>query len=246
MTRKAKILYLDVETTPCVTYTWAIGPNISLTPDQLIEDLKVICAAYKWSGEDKVHELKFKVKSRDDRKVVEKMRDLIDEADASVGWNLDKFDFRVLNKRIIDHRLEPLNGLITIDPLKLSRKAFRFPSHKLDYVAQRLGLGKKTETGGFDLWKRVMEGDKSAVDHMSYYCAHDVELLEQVYWTLAPYVGPKPVNMSLLANYDQSGCPTCSSPDIMQWGRRALKSGIYQRYRCNYCSYCWRDTRKVK
>jgi DNA polymerase III epsilon subunit-like protein len=223
-----------------------IGRNINLTPDQIIEDSKIICAAYKWSGEDKTHEIKFKVTSRDDKRVVKQMRDLIDEADVSIAHNGDRFDVRMLEKRIIDHRLDPLQGLVTIDTLKLSRKTFRFPSHKLDYIAQRLGLGAKTETGGFGLWKRVMEGDRSAVDHMSYYCAHDVELLEQVYETLAPYVGPKAANMSLLTNYDQSGCPTCGATNVQQWGRRALKGGIYQRYRCNDCSYTWRDTRKVK
>ncbi len=40
--------------------------------------------------------------------------------------------------------------------LQTSRSKFRFVSNKLDYIAQRLGLGKKTAHEGHELWLKVM------------------------------------------------------------------------------------------
>jgi hypothetical protein len=35
-----------------------------------------------------------------------------------------------------------------------------FPSKKLDYVTQRLGLGQKTKHKGMELWKACIAGDQ--------------------------------------------------------------------------------------
>ncbi len=45
-----------------------------------------------------------------------------------------------------------------IDLLTVAKGRFRFVSNKLDYVAQQLGLGKKTEHSGHELWVQCMAG----------------------------------------------------------------------------------------
>ena len=60
------------------------------------------------------------------------------------------------------------NWLI-IDTLIIDEVSMMSPDllDKLDYIAQYLGVGKKLETGGLDLWKKVcLEKDETALEHM--------------------------------------------------------------------------------
>jgi hypothetical protein len=72
--------------------------------------------------------------------------------------------------------------------LKVVRQHFRFPSNKLDYVAQELGLGSKEKHEGFELWVKCMQRDLAAWQKMEKYNIQDVILLEKLYTTLLPWI----------------------------------------------------------
>jgi len=74
-----------------------------------------------------------------------------------------------------------------LDLMSVTKANFQFPSNKLDYVAQRLGVGAKVKHSGFKLWINCMEGDEKAWREMKKYQIQDVNLLVDLYYALLPW-----------------------------------------------------------
>ena len=126
---------------------------------------------------------------------------------------------------------------ITIDTLKRARGNFKFNSNRLDYIAQFLGVGAKMDTGGFDLWKDVMKGDKKALKKMVRYCERDVEILQKVHDKLAPHV-PHTGHEGVKQGNEKWTCPHCGSKEVKQHKYRTTASGV-EKYQMK-CSGCKR------
>lgn len=181
-----RVLFYDIETSFNIVYSWSIGRKISISDENILEERKIICISYKWAHETNVHSLVWK--SGDDKELLEKFSKIVESADECIGHNSDQFDSKHIRARCLFHRIAfpvKLNG---IDTLKMARQAFKLNSNKLNYIAQFLGLGKKLETGGIQLWKDViLNQDKVALAKMVNYCNMDVILLEKVYNQLQSY-----------------------------------------------------------
>jgi len=162
-----------------------------------------------------------------------------------VHYNGSKFDIPTLNKEFLVHKMSPPPPIKQIDLLRTVRSQFRFPSNKLDYVAQRLGLGKKKDHEGHILWVKCMNGDKKAWKTMEEYNIQDVILLEKLYNRLTPWI-KTPLNKTIMMK-DRDGfvCPTCSKPHLVSKGFRYTTTGAYQRYQCKACGAHSTDTRTV-
>jgi DNA polymerase elongation subunit (family B) len=161
-----KILLLDIESSPNTAHVWGLWQqNVSI--NQLMESSYVLCYAAKWLGDEKimfdsVHQSKPKA-------MLKGIHGLLNDADAVVHYNGTKFDIPTLNKEFLLHSFNPPSPYKQIDLLRVVRSNFRFPSNKLDYVAQRLNLGKKHEHEGHELWVKCMNGDKDAWKRMEKY-----------------------------------------------------------------------------
>jgi uncharacterized protein YprB with RNaseH-like and TPR domain len=108
--------------------------------------------------------------------------DLLDEADAVVGYNSKRFDIKHLNTEFkVVAGLDPYSPFQHIDLLQVTRREFAFGSNKLESVADRLGLGKKREHEGFALWTRCEAGDAKAWNRMKAYNVQDVKLTEKLF-----------------------------------------------------------------
>jgi hypothetical protein len=131
--------------------------------------------------------------------------------------------------------------LPTVDTLKQARKGFRFPSNRLDYLGQYMGHGKKKDTGGFGLWKAVMNKDAKALGDMVKYCKRDVELLEQVWGTMYSYVKPT-THVGVAAGGYRHWCPKCGSGNVkMNGNHRTTAAGVLQmEMKCLDCRAAWR------
>src|SRR5260221_12903165 len=44
-------LFLDIETSPNVVYSWRVGYKIALNSENIITERAIICIGYKWQGE---------------------------------------------------------------------------------------------------------------------------------------------------------------------------------------------------
>jgi DNA polymerase elongation subunit (family B) len=225
---KLKVLLFDIETSPMRSYTWSCWKQ-NIGTNQIISDWFILTWSAKWLFEDEVLSDKLtgeeSLKENDER-ITKTLFDLIDEADVTISHNGDKFDIRRINTRFLIHGLGTPSSYINIDTLKHARKQFSISSNRLDYLGQFLGIGRKIDTGGFELWSRCMKGEDEALKEMQEYCDQDVKLLEDVYLTLRPYIKPHP-NLGLYINDDIKRCPTCGSDKIRPIGDYYTTVSIY-------------------
>ena len=231
-----KTLLLDIETSPLTVYTWGLW-NQNINIKSIVDSGSVLCWAAKWLGDTDVQFMSTKMGHR---KMLKKMHKLLDEADCVVHYNGTKFDMPTLNKEFILNGFGPPAPYQQIDLLRTARRSFRFPSNKLDYISQMLGIGSKHEHEGFGLWIKCMKGDKDAWDRMQTYNIQDVVLLEDVYYKFLPWIKGHP-NKALIEGKLHS-CPHCSSGSMQKRGWSFTQSGKYQRFWCKDCG-AWSSSR---
>lgn len=177
--RPKRRLYFDIEVSANIVFTWRIGRDLSINPDDIIQERAIICACYKWEGEDRVHSIEWN--RGDDRELVKKLAKILDSADEVVTQNGDNFDIKWLRTRCLYHGVTLSVKFNSLDTLKMARAGFKFNSNKLDYMGKFLGLGEKIKTEG-ELWRDItLKNDKVAMGKMVTYCKQDVALLEKVY-----------------------------------------------------------------
>ncbi len=100
----SKILLLDIEMAPNVAHVWGIwDQNIGI--NQLQESSYVMCYAAKWLGDKKM--VFDSVKKSGDKKMLEGIHKLLDEADAVIHYNGKRFDIPSLNKEFLLHGMFP-------------------------------------------------------------------------------------------------------------------------------------------
>lgn len=237
MTNIAKVLFLDIESTPLIGMAWEKRDTDLL---HVVKDRHILCFGYKWFGESKTKVLSlpdydtYKKDPTNDKELLLEIRELLDQADIVCGHNAQDFDLKIINARMAVHNIPPPAPYTIIDTLKSSRKYFGFTSNKLNDLGISLGLGEKESTGGFQLWLGCMAGDKKAWAKMTKYNKRDVDLLEQVYLKLRPWIGNHPL-VSPLGGH--SSCKACGSSDMQKRGFTFAKFKPRQRLRCNSCGH---------
>lgn len=182
------ILMLDIETTPIKAYVWGLwDQNVSI--DQIIEPTEMLCFGARWLGKKQVI---FKSVHHDGKKaMLEELHRLMDKADVLVGWNSAAFDHKHINREFLENGMQPPSPVKDLDLMSITKANFQFPSNKLDYVAQKLGVGAKVKHSGFELWIDCMDGKDSAWREMKKYQIQDVELLDKLYNVLLPWLPGK-------------------------------------------------------
>lgn len=226
-----RILFFDLETSPMTAHTWGLWQqNVSLS--QIVESTEVICFGAQWYGEKKVH---FHSVHHDGKaNMLQALHDLMDEADVLVGWNSKGFDHKHIRREFLEAGILPPSPTKDFDLMGLVKRLFRFPSNKLDYVAQRLGVGAKVQHTGFQLWLDVMAGDDKAWRTMRKYQIQDVKLLVELYEKLRPWADGQLPNAAL-SNGKPDSCVACGSDHLTVRGRYYTSAGSYPRYRCHDC-----------
>lgn len=233
-----KILLLDIESAPNLVHVWGLWQQNVGIP-QILDSGYVMCWAAKWLGDKKVM---FSSIHRDSpEEMLSKIHSLLDEADAVIHYNGTKFDIPTLNKEFILYGMTPPAPYHQIDLLRTARSQFRFPSNKLDYIAQALGLGKKKEHSGHELWIQCMNHDNKAWKIMEEYNKHDVVLLERVYEKLKPWIKGH-INYNLYKD-DSLVCPQCGGKHYFRQGFRTTGTRKYQRFQCKDCGTWFRSTK---
>jgi hypothetical protein len=131
--------------------------------------------------------------------------------------------------------LNPPEPYKQIDTKLVAKRYFNFDSNSLKDLAEFLGITKKLETGGYELWRGCENGEKWAWKMMEKYNNQDVKVLEELYLTMLPYMDNHP-NVGLLRG-ELEACPNCGSLKLQ---RRGLTPHIrpQQRVQCMSC-YSW-------
>ena len=233
-TSEIKRLFFDIETSYYLVPTFQFW-KVNINPDNILREKKIICIAYKWQYEDKVHVLKWD-ENQDDTKLIKDFIQVIKDADELIAHNGDKFDIKELRTRAIltGNLMFPIYR--TLDTLKKSRQYFRFPSNKLDYLGKVLNVGRKLDHEGMKLWIDICEHkNKASLKKMIEYCVQDVAVLEDVYFALSPYIYHN-TNMAVLKGGEKWHCPECASQNVQLSHTDATAMGYIKRHmKCNSC-----------
>lgn len=238
-----RILDIDIETSPNLAHIWSLR-DLNVGLNQLLESSRMIGFGYKWRGEKTLQWCSEYHHGRD--AMVYKAHRLLDEADALVHYNGERFDVPNINAEILDAGLTPPSPFKNIDLYKVVRKNFRYPSFKLQYVASRLLGQSKVQTGGHQLWVDCLLGDeetmRKAWARMRTYCKQDVALLEPLHDKLTPWLG----NQFNVALYDPESdgalhCQKCGGTDLESRGTAYTATRAYPQFRCRGCGGWTRD-----
>ncbi len=234
-----RILILDIETSPLTSYTWGtFQQNVGL--NQIKDDWVILAWAAKWLGDPASKTMYMDNRGaknlQDDKKIVRGLADLLNQADITITQNGDAFDFKKLNARAIINGLRPIKPSQSIDILKESRKVFKFTSHKLEYMTEKLNKKykklKHEKYPGFELWKAVMAGDTKAWAEMKVYTIHDVLSTEEAYLTMQGWIKTK--NLAVYMDDNVMRCK-CGSDNLYSRGYAYKDNGKYKIYSCRDC-----------
>jgi hypothetical protein len=237
-----KRLFIDIETAPNIVYSWRLGYNVTLFPENLIKERAVICIAWQWEGEKEVGALAWK--DGDDKDMLQKFASILAQADEVVGHNIDKFDLPWIRARAAKNGVDLSAILKTVDTLKIARRYFNFNSNRLDYLAQFLGIGAKIKTE-FEWWADVMNGNKTRLKQMVQYCQRDVTILVKVFHKLQSYI-PVATHAGVVSGGVRSDCPQCASKFVQKRGSRVSITGIRKQIMsCNDCGRNFTVTQNV-
>jgi hypothetical protein len=246
---KPKVLIYDIETAPILSYVWGLWDN-NVALNQIASDWHVLSWSAKWLGDppNKVMYMdQRKAKNiEDDRLILKKIWELLDEADIVITQNGKSFDQKKLNARFIIHGFQPPSSYKHIDTKLIARKHFGFTSAKLEYMTDKLcSTYKKLKHGkypGFEMWKECMSGNIDAWKEMEKYNKHDVLALEELYTRLSPW--DSSINFSLYSDSTEHTCK-CGSNELIKNGYYYTNVAKYQRYKCKKCGSETRDRQNL-
>lgn len=239
-----KVLIYDLETAPLLGHFWRITQDY-ISPEGIRHDTFLLSWSAKWRGERRVYSQVLEsdeAVAQNDSRIVEGIAEMVRDADYIVAHNIDKFDFKMLNARLFQLRLEPLGPVQTIDTKRLARRDLGMASTSLDYLAEFLGHGRKMKMT-FDDWQRAYNGDPKALRKMDRYCRRDTVLLGQVLEDMIPYVRNLP---RLVEGNGAFVCAYCGSPDLIRRGMKHTGAGSYQQWQCKACSRYSREPTAIK
>lgn len=233
-----KILFLDLETSPLISYNWGIWEQNAI---KLVKDWYLLCFAYKWADEKTVHVESLTNGRRSEKKLIEKLHRLYNEADIIVCHNGNKFDIKKSNAKFLEYGMIPPTPHQKIDTLLEARKHFALTSNKLNDIAILLGIGEKVKHPGFEMWEGCMNGDQKWWSLMKKYNKQDVLLLEKVYNILLPWI-----NRGKVAWDNRMQCPHCGSYDTQRRGALDSLSGRFQRHQCRSCAKWFKGSKIIR
>lgn len=239
-TEGPKILVFDTETAAATALTFGRF-KVNLSQDNILDNGGwLLCACWRWLGSnvtESIHLSAEEVLNKDDSRIVAKLWELYEQADAVLAHNSQGFDHKVVQTRAIYNGFPPLPQVKVLDTLQLVKKYLKLPSNRLDAIGEFFGLGRKISTGGISLWRKVQEGDEEAMEQMVEYCLQDVDLLYDVYLrTRQLGRAGSDFNAALYFNDDLVRCRVCGSSEVEATGRTTETAlNVFDEMRCNEC-----------
>lgn len=239
-----RVLLLDIETTPLEAFVWQMQVwKARVNDEAVISRWFMLTWSAKWLFSNEIMSMRLsgeEVKNEDDNRIVAGIWKILNEADIVIAHNGDNFDIPNINTRFIVNGLSPTKPYSTIDTLRIAQKQFGFSHNSLNALARVFGLPEKIDTD-FDLWKRCKNGSDDALAEMELYNRHDVEVLEEVYLKIRPWIKSHP-NLALYTEFEGEMCSNCGSTKLIPHGHYYTQTGKYQTLRCECGAYGRRRT----
>ena len=228
---KDDILVWDAEVTPNIGCFWTTGRKLTILPAAIVKERQMCVIGYRWLGQKQQARTLTWGKDADEKTMVRKAIALLDRARFSVAHNGDRFDLRWLRGRAMFYRIPMSPHYVTVDTLTVMRRLAYLNSHRLDYLGEYFGIGRKIKTN-YDLWKRIaIDNHQPSLRLMATYCRQDVNLLARFYEEFRSYF---PATGSIAR--DIACCPYCDSKRTRIHDRRTTAAGHKKvQLRCMDC-----------
>jgi DNA polymerase elongation subunit (family B) len=237
-----KIVVIDIETKPIVARVWGLWDQ-NISQAQIEEDWSIIAfAAKEYLGAKKDIVYMDQRKSKDlmnETAILNKLWDILDQADYVITQNGDRFDIKKINARFAIkkiHNGNPPSSFIKIDTKKLASKHFGFTSNGLEYLSKNLNTKYKksahSKYPGMTLWNECMKGNQDAWKEMEKYNKFDILATEELYTHLRKYEDKIELNLYTVGETNICGC---GSTEWKKNGIKQLRQGLFQRYVCKGC-----------
>lgn len=224
-----KVLVLDIETAPNLAYVFDLWQQ-GISPGNIQEHGRVICWAAKWLHESRI--LSASDHGEGHHAQIEQAYRLVSDADIIVTYNGVKFDMKHLQREFLLAGMDPPRPWKDVDLYRVVRQRFKFASNRLDHITGRLDIGEKIKHEGFDLWRLCMADDEQAWRRMLRYCRKDVQLTEQLYVKLLPWIHNHPHVATARADLR---CNKCGSAELEPCGSYVAQVHAYAAYKCLNC-----------
>lgn len=180
----------------------------------------------------------------DDRKILQGLWKLLNEADVVIGQNSKAFDAKKVNARFIMAGMGPPSPYKHIDTKQLAKKHFAFTSNKLEYMSEKINKKYKKSShkkfSGFELWTECLKGNIKAWKEMEKYNKLDVLATEELYHKLSKWGGTG-VDLNVFRGEEIFRCQ-CGNQNLIRRGFNYARTSKYQSYHCRECGAFSSDT----
>lgn len=116
----------------------------------------------------------YEAKRRKDKRCLQGLWDLIDQADYVVGHNVKAFDHKKIETRFLLNNMGRPSDCAAVDTLTLAKKYFKPESQALDYWQTLFGGQNKDHMVRED-WEEVNKGNQKIINKMHKYNRGDVQ-----------------------------------------------------------------------
>jgi RNase_H superfamily len=230
------ITILDIETTPLLTYTWGIGDQ-TIGLNQIHTEWSILSIAWKQLGTKTVHYIDTHGDPRNDKPILQKIWEILDQSDIIIGQNSKQFDIKKINARLIENGYPPPSPYQQIDTVQQARTIAKFTSNRLGWLSHHLTETPKSEHKkypGMELWLACLDDKADAYKELKKYNIQDVKATEDVYLKLRPWIKNHPTVDGSDEKWDIS-CNRCGSQNLTKRGFHYTNQGPKQQYQCNDC-----------
>lgn len=240
-----KVLIFDIETAPIIAHVWGLWEN-NVGLNQIVSDWHILSWSAKWLGDapnkTMYDDQRNEKNLQNDKRLLQGIWDLLDEADVVITQNGVHFDKKKLNARFIMNDFTKPSSYKHIDTKLLASKHFGFTSNKLEYMTDKLCVKykklKHTKFPGHEMWTECLKGNLDAWKEMEKYNKYDVLALEELYNKLIPW--DSSINFNVYSDDEVNECK-CGSVSFIKNGFYYTNVAKYQRYRCKGCGAEIRD-----
>ena len=250
---KPWILVYDLETSPILGWVWSLWEN-NLSLQQIEKDWEILSFSAKWYQNPETKEVygphnkivymdqRNNKTIKNDKKMLQVLRDMVDDSDVILTQNGVSFDNRKLAAKLFEAGIAPPSPSRQIDTKQIASSSFMFTSNKLEYLTEKFNVKfKKIKNSGFTLWTRCMAGDLTAWKEMEKYNKYDILSLEELHHKMSPW-NKKPINFGVYNNEEGPMC-SCGNRQLQRRGYAHTNTGRFQRYQCTECGQ-WHTGKK--
>lgn len=251
--RKPKILAYDIECTGTLGYAYG---TYKTNVHKIVEQPILLSFSYAWYENGKKPQIKcvtladsptYKKNPKDDKYVTEKLHELFDQADITLGHNSKSFDDKMSNMFFLKHMLPPVKPHKQLDTMRMARSIGRWPSTSLNNLSDFFGIGGKTAETHASLWWDSINGGPDglkAMKKMKKYNNQDVVLTVKLYEILRPYYRAHPSMSRITGIID--ACDRCGSFNYRTKAYRKTNVMKYRQYVCNDCGGYFNGRKAIK